>query len=174
MKPSRAAYALIIHFEGFRAKAYKCPSGVLTIGYGHTGNYGNTEEIKAIGYDHTNEIKAISHNLTGTVKATDVITKSKALDLLTQDVNKLCVPCLKDLKLNQYQYDALCSFIYNVGPTNFNKSTMKKLLTEGKYDEAAEQFDRWTKAKGKTLKGLVERRSIEKRLFLGYYSYEVE
>lgn len=139
MEPSRAAYDLIIRFEGFRGKAYKCPAGVLTIGYGHTGD----------------------------VKATDVVTKSKALDLLTQDVNKLCVPCLKSLKLTQNQYDALCSFIYNVGPTKFNNSTMKKLLTVGKCDEASEQFDKWVKAKGKILKGLVVRRMVEKRLFLG-------
>lgn len=139
MKPSRAAYDLIMHLEGFRDKAYRCPAGVLTIGYGHTGD----------------------------VKATDVITKSKALDLLTQDVNKLCVPCLKDLKLTQNQYDALCSFIYNVGPTAFNNSTMKELLAVGQYDEAAEQFGRWIKAKGKTLNGLILRRRAEKRLFLG-------
>lgn len=139
MEPSRAAYDLIMRLEVFNNKAYKCHTGILTIGYGHTGD----------------------------VKATDVITKSKALDLLTQDVNKLCVPCLKDLKLTQNQYDALCSFIYNVGPTAFNNSTMKKLLTVGLYDEAAEQFDRWTKAKGKTLNDLILRRKVEKRLFLG-------
>lgn len=138
MEPSRAAYDLIMRLEVFSNKAYKCRAGVLTIGYGHTGD----------------------------VKATDVITKSKALDLLAQDVNKLCVPCLKDLKLTQNQYDALCSFIYNVGPTAFNNSTMKKLLTVGLYDEAVEQFDRWTKAKGKTLNDLILRRKVEKRLFL--------
>ena len=139
MEPSRTAYDLIMRLEGFSDKAYKCPAGVLTIGYGHTGD----------------------------IKATDVITKTKAIDLLTQDVNKLCVPCLKDLELTQNQYDALCSFIYNVGPTNFNKSTMKKLLVAGKYTEASDQFDRWVKAKGQTIKGLVLRRRAEKRLFLG-------
>ena len=58
MEPSRAAYDLIMRLEVFSNKAYKCRAGVLTIGYGHTGD----------------------------VKATDVITKSKALDLLAQDV----------------------------------------------------------------------------------------
>lgn len=75
--------------------------------------------------------------------------------------------------LNQNQFDALTSFVFNVGALNFRKSTLLLLLNSGKYEAASNEFLKWTKAKDpKTgqyveLKGLVKRRKKEKDLFDG-------
>lgn len=68
--------------------------------------------------------------------------------------------------LSQNRYDSLCSFIYNVGNSAFETSTLLKLLNQNKILEAAAEFDRWVYAGGKTLDSLVKRRKREKELFL--------
>lgn len=130
---------LIRAFEGLELKAYKCPAGVLTIGYGHTK----------------------------TVTAGMVITEEEAEALLREDLlwveetinNKVTVP------LTQSQYDALASFIYNVGSGAFTKSTLLRKLNTGDYVGASAEFKRWNKADGRVLKGLVRRRKAEQELF---------
>ena len=69
------------------------------------------------------------------------------------------------VSLTQNQFDALVSWVYNLGPTNFRKSTMLKVLNDGNYDEVPYQMKRWNKAGGKVLKGLVIRREAEAELF---------
>jgi lysozyme len=64
------------------------------------------------------------------------------------------------------QHGALVSFCYNVGRGAFAGSTLLKLLNVSKIDEAANQFERWNKASGRTLTGLTRRRLAEKKLFL--------
>jgi len=71
------------------------------------------------------------------------------------------------VKLSSNQYDALVSFIYNVNPVNFKKSTLLKKLNKGDYLGAAEEFKRWNKANGKVLPGLTRRRLAEYKLFKG-------
>ncbi len=130
---------LIRAFEGLELKAYKCPAGVLTIGYGHTK----------------------------TVTAGMVITEEEAEALLREDLlwveetinNKVTTP------LTQSQYDALASFIYNVGSGAFTKSTLLRKLNTGDYVGASAEFKRWNKADGRVLKGLVRRRKAEQELF---------
>lgn len=73
--------------------------------------------------------------------------------------------CVK-VKVSQNQFDALASFVYNVGETAFVKSTMLVLLNQGNFTGAANQFDRWVFDNGKRIPGLVNRRSAEKKLFL--------
>ena len=68
--------------------------------------------------------------------------------------------------LNQNQYDALCSFVYNLGATNFKNSTLLKKLNKKDYNGAANELPRWNKQKGKVLRGLTIRRQLEKDLFL--------
>ncbi len=74
------------------------------------------------------------------------------------------------MKLSQNQFDALVSFVFNVGRRNFERSTLLKRLNENKILEAGEEFMKWTKARQpggfKELPGLVKRRAEEKTLFL--------
>jgi len=61
----------------------------------------------------------------------------------------------------------LCAWIYNLGPTNFGNSTLRKVLNEGKYDEVPQQIKRWNKSNGEVLNGLIKRREAEALLFQG-------
>ena len=132
---------LIKESEGLRLQAYlPTPNDVWTIGYGHTK----------------------------TAKKDMKITKAGAEALLLHDLAwvETAIDTYVQVPLNQNQYDALASFIYNVGATAFKKSTMLKLLNKGDYQGAANQFPRWDKQKGKVLKGLTTRRKHERDLFL--------
>lgn len=131
---------LIKKFEGFKATPYICPGGKLTIGYGKVIKEGEYTSI----------------------------TKDQAESLLRSTVSSFERSLQKYVKvpLNQNQYDALVSFIYNVGAGNFSKSTLVKLLNSGDYDGAANEFLKWVKSDGKVLRGLQRRREEEKALFL--------
>ena len=140
MKPSPACIDLVKSFEGFRPHAYLCPAGVWTIGYG-------TTEYVELG---------------------DTVTEEQACDLLRQDVQEAAdaVDDLVDVELTQQQYDALCSFIYNVGREAFRNSTLLKMLNQGRaIKDIAPQFDRWIRAGGNVLPGLVKRRAAERKMF---------
>jgi len=142
---SQKGIDLIKKFEGKRLEAYKCPAGIPTIGYGHTGKVDG--KPVALGMK---------------------ITEKKAEELLKEDLKtfeKGVLNCVK-VPLTQGQFDALVSFSYNLGIGSLQSSTLLRLLNEKKYKEAAEQFGRWVKAGGKTLEGLVKRREAEKKLFL--------
>ncbi|RAI15348.1 MAG: hypothetical protein DKM22_04350 [Candidatus Melainabacteria bacterium] len=141
MNISQNGIELIKKFEGCRLEAYKCPAGILTIGYGHTGSE---------------------------VRLGQKITQEQAEKYLKQDltIHSNNVSRLVKVPLNQNQYDALVSFEYNVGYGNFASSTMLKLLNQKKYSEAAAQFGRWVYANKKVLQGLVRRRAAEKELFV--------
>jgi lysozyme len=141
MNISENGIKLIKQFEGCRLKAYKCPAGVLTIGYGHTGS---------------------------DVKEYTIISQQQAEHYLKNDIiiHSNNVSRLVKRPLTQNQFDALVSFEYNVGYGNFASSTMLKLLNKGNYKAASEQFDRWVYANKKKLQGLVKRRKAEKELFL--------
>ena len=140
MKPSSHAEALIQKFEGFCGKAYKCPAGVWTYGYGHTRG----------------------------VKQGDIIPKARALEILRQDLQEAgeTVNRLVTVPLTQGQYDALCCFIFNLGARKFRNSTLLRKLNDGDYKGAANEFLRWTKAGGRELPGLLKRRKAERQLFL--------
>ena len=146
MKTSQSGIDLIKQFEGFRAKPYLCSAGVPTIGYGTTR--------------YPNEIK---------VKLSDAqITQLQAEYFLRHDI--ICVEngvtSLVKVPLKQNQFDALVSFAYNVGISAFGNSTLLKLLNAGDIDGASKQFERWNKAGGKIVDGLINRREAEKVLFL--------
>ena len=140
MNISETGIQLIKKFEGCALKAYKCPAGIWTIGYGHT--YG--------------------------VKEGQTITKKEAEAFLRQDLLtfETFVSNLVTVAINQNQFDALVSFCYNLGPGNLRSSTLLKRINAGDFNGAAEQFDRWVYANGKKLSGLVKRRAAEKALFL--------
>ena len=130
---------LIKHFEGCELNAYKCPAGVWTIGYGH--------------------IKGVSEGMS--------ITQEQAEQMLLDElkeyenyINELVV-----VDLSQTQFDALVSWVYNLGPANLQSSTLLKVLNSGDYSGVPAQIERWNKAGGKVLEGLIRRREAESALF---------
>lgn len=131
---------LIESVEGIRLKAYLDGNGIPTIGFGSTGN----------------------------VKMGDVITAEQADARLAADLHQAewAVNTFVKVPLNQNQFDALSSFVYNIGSGNFSKSTMLKLLNDGKYEDAAKQFFVWVKVNGKFSQGLMNRRIKEEALFM--------
>jgi lysozyme len=139
-RTSQEGIDLIKRWEGCRLKAYRCPAGVWTIGYGHT------------------------HSAMDGL----CITYDRAEELLKQDLQRFekAITTLVRIPLTQNHFDALTSFVYNVGIEAFRNSTLLKLLNQKNYLLAADQFDRWTKVGKKTLPGLVGRRKEEKQLFL--------
>ncbi len=145
LRVSAEGLALIKHFEGLFLKAYVCPAGVWTIGYGHTGRMHND----------------------GSVKAGRVITEGEAIQLLALDLEKVGkdVKALVKLPMTQAQYDALVSFQFNLG--KLGKSTLLRLFNAGDDAGAAAQFSRWVFAGGERLKGLVRRRAAERAHFEG-------
>ncbi len=140
MKTSDNGINLIKKFEGLKTKAYKCPGGVWTIGYGHTSG----------------------------VKSTDTCTMEQAIEYLKRDLIKFeyDINKLVKVELNQNQFDALVSFVFNEGSEKFKNSTMLKFINNKHFPLAAGQFDRWVYSKGVKLEGLVKRRKAEKELFL--------
>ena len=138
---NRSGLDLIKRFEGCELESYKCPAGVLTIGYGHTGE---------------------------DVHANMVIDRAKAESLLCQDLEHFEkeVSSFVSVDLNKNQYSALVSFCYNVGQGGFGISTLLKKLNRGDYEGAASEFKRWNVAGGVVLRGLSIRRAAERKLFL--------
>lgn len=141
MQISKDGIDLIKQFEGLYLKAYRCPAGVPTIGYGHTAGV-------AVG---------------------QTITQQQADDYLRRDVRQFerAVARLVTVPLTQGQFDALVSFAFNLGEGALAQSTLLRLLNAGDYAGAAAQFDRWVYASGKKLSGLVKRRAAERALFEG-------
>lgn len=79
-----------------------------------------------------------------------------------EDAVERCV----HVPLNQNQFDALTSFVYNCGPSALENSTLLKALNKGKYEQVPAQLLRWTHAGGKEYAGLVTRRKAEGALFM--------
>ena len=78
------------------------------------------------------------------------------------DVNRLV-----KVPINENQRTALTSFVYNIGPTRFAKSTLlRKLNARAPKEEVAREFLRWIYAGGKVIPGLQKRRRLEQQLFL--------
>ena len=140
MKTSDAGIDLIKHFEGLRLHAYQDSVGVWTIGVGHTR----------------------------TAKPGMVITEDEAVNLLRGDLAdaESAVNRLVMVPLDQGEFDALVSFVFNLGSGNFGKSTLLKKLNHGDRIGASDEFKRWNRAGGKVLSGLTRRRAAERALFL--------
>ena len=139
MQISKAGLDLIKQFEGLYLKAYRCPAGVPTIGYGHTAG----------------------------VAMGQTITQQQADDYLRRDVRQFerAVARLVTVPLTQGQFDALVSFSFNLGEGALAQSTLLRLLNAGDYAGAGLEFERWNKAGGRVLPGLVRRRAAERALF---------
>ena len=140
MKIGKHGIDIIKEFEQCRLLAYKpTPDDVWTCGWGST--------------------KGVTEGTTWTQEEAD----QHLLDDLAWVES--CVNKAVTAQLTQNEYDALCSLCFNIGCTNFGKSTLVKLLNEGDYDAAAKEFGRWNKQAGKELAGLTRRRDKEAELF---------
>jgi len=138
MKTSDNGINLIKSFEGLYLKAYLCPAQVATIGYGHTNG----------------------------VKLGQVIIVDQAIEYLKADLAPVEAYLNKSgLVLNQNQFDALVSFIFNLGQGAFNGSTLKKEIIENDREGIKTNWMKWVNAGGKKLPGLVRRRDLELDLF---------
>lgn len=140
MKVSTKGLKLITDFEGFRGTAYQDVVGVWTIGYGSTEN----------------------------VYEGETITKGAAEVRLKIEMAKYEAGVMEACTLppNQNQFDALCSFAYNVGVGGMRKSSVIKAHNRGDFDAAARAFGLWNKAGGKVYTGLTRRRAAEAVLYL--------
>lgn len=148
---SAACLVVIKKFEGLhklgadgKIKAYRCPAGRWTIGWGHT--------------------KAVRSGMS--------IDEAQAEQFLREDLDNIAVPAIRKLikvEITQPKMDALCSFIFNVGEANFASSTLLKKINANDFDGAAAEFAKWNKAtvdgKKVSLPGLTRRRTAEAALF---------
>ena len=132
--------------EGVKYNAYQCPAKKWTIGYGAT-YYENGDPVRK----------------------GDTVTKERALELLNWHCNQKSLP-LQGITLNQNQFDALVSLIFNIGAGNFNSSTIRKKVIKNPNDPTIRtEFAKWKKIrdKGKLVdsNGLIFRRKQEAELY---------
>lgn len=134
---------MIKAWEGCRLKAYKCPAGVWTIGYGHTEG----------------------------VKAGMNITQQQADAMFDEEIEKFerqVRPLVADVTLTQNQYDALVSLAYNIGVGALRKSTLLKKVKANPNDPTIRTaFMQWIRGGGKILPGLQRRREMEAKHYFG-------
>ncbi len=147
-KLSKKGARFIATFEGFRSELYDDPAGHCTIGCGHLVHHGRCDGSEPAEFRRG-------------------ITRERALELLLEDAAQAAdaVNGSVHVPLNQHQFDALVSFVFNVGVGAFGESTLLKKLNEGRYQDVPKQLERWVKAGGRTLEGLVRRRKAEGELF---------
>jgi len=142
-----SAAKLIAQFEGLRLNAYRDTGGIWTIGYGSTKD-----------------------PFTGVpVKQGDKISKETALEWLNKDIGQRQVAIRKLVKVpvTSNQLAALTSLAYNIGLGAFQRSTLLRLLNQkAPIQQVADQFLRWNKVNNQEVKGLTNRRILEKELFL--------
>ena len=139
-KISDVGIALVKHYEGLYLHAYRCPAGVMTIGWGHTGK---------------------------DVTMGEVITTERAEALLEKDLAGAAadVDRLVVVPLAQEEFDALVSFTFNLGAGALAGSALLRDLNQGEYGAVSDQLLRWDHCKGQVLEGLLLRRQAEAKLW---------
>ena len=148
MRTSLQGLQLIKDFEGLRLKAYLCPAGIPTIGWGHTRG----------------------------VRIGETITEAQASDYLVEDIAPIEVLLnSQHINFRQEQFDALVSWIFNLGVNAFGGSTMLKYIRDNRSDEdITDQMVRWVNVGKKPLVGLKRRRIAEANMFVGYDLYYLD
>ena len=137
-----ALQALIRKFEGLRLKPYRCPAGVPTIGYGHTGP------------DVSMDMKPISEPVAEAMMQQDAATFHRAAGKLSP---RLWLE-------GDDKHAAIADFCFNLGTTRYKASTLKRRVDAGDWQGAAEELQKWVWGGGKKLPGLVARRKAEANL----------
>jgi lysozyme len=147
-KLSKSGANFIATFEGFRSELYNDAAGHCTIGYGHLVHHGRCDGSEPAEFRRG-------------------ITRERTLELLQEDAKAAADAVNRSVvvPLTRPQFDALVSFVFNVGAGAFGESTLLRMLNEGRYRDVPRQLNRWVKANGRTLQGLVRRRAAEGELF---------
>jgi GH24 family phage-related lysozyme (muramidase) len=148
MKASEKCLELIRRFEGFRSKAYRCPAGVWTIGYGST-RYADGTRVH---------------------QSDPPITEAQADEIMRATLGEYerAVDRYVSVFVNQNEFDALIAWSFNVGSHAMANSTLvKKLNGKEAKTRVADELLRWDKVQGKPLAGLTRRRKAERAMFLG-------
>jgi len=154
---SPLALQMIKHHEGVRARPYRCPALLWTVGVGHVIEPAHInikiEERKYLpspyGWDRTLSMAEVDEIL------------EKDLRRFEAGVSRLCAA-----GLNQSRFDALVSFAFNVGLGNLQRSSIRMRHNRGDFEGAADAFLMWTKAGGRELPGLIKRRNDERAIYL--------
>lgn len=145
-KVNQEGVNLIKKYESFKSKAYLCPAGIPTIGYGST-YYEDGTKVKLTD-------NAISETRATSLLMALLVSYEKSVDSFCRD------------DINQNQFNALVSFAYNVGVNALKKSTLLKKVNINPNDPTIKnEFLKWDKANGKSLKGLTKRRLEEANLY---------
>jgi len=158
VKVSAELINLVKHHEGVRMRPYRCPALLWTVGVGHV-----------IDPSHAKVPFAERRDLSIPDNWDRSLTMDEVDAILAQDlarfergVARLCPSAVN----HQGRFDALVSFAFNVGLGNLQRSGLRMKHNRGEFDAAADEFIKWSKAGGKVLKGLVNRRRDEQRLYL--------
>lgn len=140
---SAAGIAGIQYHEGTVNSVYLDPVGIPTSCTGHTG-------------------PDTTAAMVGQARSAEVC--ARLLDQDTRSAQAAVGRCVT-AQVTQVQYDALVSLTFNIGNSAFCGSTLVRKLNAGDCWGASEQFSRWTKARGRELRGLVIRRADERAAF---------
>jgi lysozyme len=140
MKISDLGINLIKKFEGFSDRVYICSGGYKTIGYGHVLTDNDNIEL---------------------------IDQNEAELLLNSDIKKAERSVMQniDVPLNQNQFDALVSFVFNLGGAALQRSALRQKINRLEHNLAAQEFTKWIYAGGKIMPGLLNRRYAESELY---------
>jgi lysozyme len=154
---------LIKSFEGIpdgdpstvNLDAYLDPIGIWTIGWGHAIFVGNQP------------LRGAENRRTARALYPNGLTLQECEMLLRSDLHDTCrdVEQMVKVALTDNQFGALVSFAFNLGSGNLRQSTLLRLLNQGDYAGAADEFQKWNKAGGKAMAGLTRRRLAEAALF---------
>jgi len=147
----------LMDWEGFELKVYFDVAGLPTIGVGHLLTQ--------------SEISSGKIFINGDpVKYKNGLTEEQVNDLLKKDLKRFEQNIMNkvSVKLLQHQFDALVSFSFNVGRGAFNGSTLLKVLNKSDYNGIASQLGRWVYSRGQKVRGLINRRDNEKKMWNGY------
>jgi lysozyme len=149
---------MIKHHEGLRMRPYQCPALIWSIGVGHVIDPTHA----AVKYEERKNLPIPDGwDRQLTMGEVDAIL-AQDLARFERGVARLCPAAVN----SQGQFDALVSFAFNVGLGNLQRSSLRMKINRGEFEEAAEEFMKWTKAGGRVLPGLVKRRLDEQRLYL--------
>jgi len=157
MRTSPRGIALIVAFEGYSPAPYDDPVGFATVGYGHL-----------LGRRPVEDADRRARWVAGQASA-GRLTEPEARRLLAADLAASCEPAVDALgvPLTQPRFDALVSFVYNLGPGAIGPTTgIGRALRAHDWSAAADQLLRWDEAGGAVLPGLARRRAAERALFL--------
>ncbi len=158
MKVSAATIELIKHHEGVRTRPYRCPALLWTIAVGHVIDPTHA----AVKYEERK-------NLPIPAGWDRILSMAEVDAILAQDLSRFergVVRLCPAAAGNQGIFDSCVSFAFNVGLGNFQRSTLRMKTNRGEFEDAADEFLKWTKAAGRVLPGLVKRRQDERALFL--------